>query len=335
MKIDGGIRAELEHVAADAKWYEEAGYDGVLSFETSHDPFLPLTIAAEHTNRVDLRTSIAVAFARNPMIVANIGHDLNAFSKGRLNIGLGSQIRPHISKRFSMPWSNPAARMKEFVLAMHAIWDTWYDGKPLEFRGEFYQHTLMTPMFTPLNTEYGRPKVSVAAVGPMMTETAAEIADGMLIHSFTTEKYIRDVTVPTIEATLKRLGRKREDFELVYPIFAVTADTEEAFEATKAATKKQIAFYGSTPAYKVVLDHHGWGDMQGELNAMSKKGQWDEMATLITDEILAAFAVVGEPAAVASEIGRRYGDIVDRTSISFGNVDKVKVPDLLKAVHAA
>jgi probable F420-dependent oxidoreductase len=333
MKLDAGLGQDLNGIAAQAKSHEAAGYDGVMTFETSHDPFLPLVLAAEHTQRVNIITSIAVAFARNPMILANLGHDLNSYSKGRFTMGLGSQIKPHITKRYSMDWSSPAARMKEMIEAMHAIWDCWYDGKELQYRGDFYTHTLMTPMFTPLDIEHGRPRVLLAAVGPLMTETAASVADGLLVHSFTTEKYLREVTVPTIEATLKKYNRKREDFEIVYPVFSVTADTEEQFDQIKTATKKQIAFYGSTPAYRTVLDLHGWGDLQSELNLMSKQGRWDEMGELITDDILGQFAMVGEPEAVARGLQKRYGDLIDRTSLQFPGVAKEKMPDLMKIVR--
>lgn len=335
MKIDSGVGFDLNKAGESAKYLEECGYDGIMSAETSHDPFLPLTIAAEHTSKVDLYTSIAVAFARNPMVLANLAHDINAFSKGRFSLGLGSQIKPHITKRFSMPWSDPAARMKEMIQAIQAIWDCWYDGKPLEFRGKYYTHTLMTPMFTPLDTQYGRPKIFLAAVGPKMTETAAQVADGMLIHAFTTEKYMREVTVPTVEKTLKESGRKREDFQLIYPSFVVTGDTEEGFNEVKAAACKQIAFYGSTPAYKGVLDIHGWGDLQPELNRLSKIGRWDEMGTLINDEILDAFAVVGEPQQVVTAIKDRFSGLIDRTTLSLASVDKSKVASLVGQFRAA
>jgi probable F420-dependent oxidoreductase len=335
MKIDAGFGQDLHSVAENAKWLEEVGYDGIISAETAHDPFLPLLLAAEHTNKVDLLTSIAVGFARNPMLLANLAHDLNAFSKGRFILGIGSQIRPHIQKRFSMPWSHPAARMREMIESVNAIWDCWYDGKELNYRGKFYTHTLMTPMFTPTDTEHGRPKIVLAAVGPKMTQTAAEVADGMIIHAFSTEKYIREVTLPTIEAGLKASGRKREDFTIIYPSFAVTADTEEGFNQVKTAVKKQIAFYGSTPAYKVVLDAHGWGDLQPELNRLSKIGRWDEMGELIEDPILDAFAVVGEPDQAIAAMKARFGDIIDRTTMAFQQVDRKKLPDLLQKMKAA
>ena len=319
MKLDAGLPNDLTKVGARAKALEEAGYDGALTAETGHDPFLPLVIAAEHTERIQLGTGIAVAFARNPMLLANLGHDLNSFSKGRFVLGLGSQIRAHITKRFSMPWSHPAPRMREMVLATRAIWDSWYQKKPLDFRGEFYQHTLMTPFFTPTNTlEYGPPKVFLAAVGPLMTEVAGETCDGIICHSFTTEKYVREVTMPAIEKGLKKAGRTRADFEIKLPVFVISGDTEEQMKKSRQKVKEQVAFYGSTPAYKPVFDVHGWGDLQGELNAMSKRGQWKEMGEQISDEVLRAFAVESESAkGVAQGIVGRFGDLIDRTTWAY------------------
>ena len=198
MKVDAIITWDLNKAGNEARELEEMGYAGLKSAETAHDPFLPLLAAAQTTSTIDLMTGIAVVFARSPMTVANVGHDLNAASNGRLVVGLGSQIKPHIEKRYSMPWSSPAARMREFVLAMRAIWATWHEGEPMEFIGKFYRHTLMTPFFTPTNIEHGAPKVYLAAVGPLMTEVAGEVADGMLVHGFTTEAYLRNVTLPAL-----------------------------------------------------------------------------------------------------------------------------------------
>jgi len=335
LKIDAGIPDVLADVPAQARALEAAGYDGLACAETSHDPFMPLALAAEHTDRVELMTSIAVGFARNPMILANLAHDLNAYSRGRFLLGIGSQIKPHIEKRFSMPWSDPAARMKELIQAIHAIWDCWYDGTPLKFRGDYYQHTLMTPVFTPKNTDYGRAKILLAAVGPMMTQTAADVADGMLIHAFTTARYISEVTVPVVEQTLSRNGRARGDFQLVYPAFIVTGETEEQFEKWKKITRERIAFYGSTPAYKGVLDLHGWGDLQPELNRLSKEGKWVEMGTLIDDDMLNAFAVVGEPDDVVGQIRARYEGLVDRVFVSFPDLSVERVGQLIGQLKAA
>lgn len=335
MKVDGGVGWELDKVGAQARELEEMGYAGILSAETSHDPFFPLLVAAQHTERVELMTSIAVAFARTPMILANIGHDLNAASKGRFVLGLGSQIKPHIAKRFSMPWSSPAARMREFILAMRAIWANWHEGTPLEFAGKFYTHTLMTPFFTPTDTQYGPPRVFLAAVGPMMTEVAGEVADGVIIHAFTTEKYLRETTLPALERGFAKAGKTRQDFEISYPVFVVTGNNEAELAEAKQNTRRQIAFYGSTPAYQPVLESIGVGELQGELNRMSKQGRWEEMGTLITDDILDAFAVVGEPGAIATQIKSRYGDIIDRTSAAYANIPKEDRINIIKALSAA
>lgn len=322
MKVDGGIGWELDKAGEQAKELEELGYSGILSAETAHDPFFPLLVAAQNTSKVDLMTSIAVAFGRSPMTLANIGHDLNAASGGRFVLGLGSQIRPHITKRFSMPWSHPAARMREFILAMRAIWATWHEGKPLEFTGKYYTHTLMTPFFTPTNTEFGAPRVFLAAVGPRMTEVAGEVADGVIIHAFTTEKYLRETTLPALERGFAKAGKQRSEFEISYPVFVVTGRDEQEIEQTKVATRRQIAFYGSTPAYRPVLESIGQGDLQEELNRMSKQGRWEEMGTLISDDTLDAFAVVGEPGSIAGQIKSRYGDIIDRTSAAYANLSR-------------
>jgi len=320
MKIDGGVGVYAGtgdlNAGEAAKRQEDAGYDGLWAAETSHDPFISLALAAEHTERVELGTSIVVAFGRNPMDLAVTANDMQLLSKGRFILGLGSQIRPHIEKRFSMPWSHPAPRMREFILAMRAIWDAWHNGTKLDFRGTFYTHTLMTPFFNPGPSEFGPPKVFLAGVGAVMTEVAGEVCDGFLAHGFSTPRYLREVTVPAIERGLKKSGRSRSDFEVTCPGFMVLGNNDEEIEKAAAGVRQQIAFYGSTPAYRPVLDMHGWGDLQGELNAMSKRGEWVEMGKLINDDILNEFAIVGRPEDVPTEIEKRYGGLVDR--ISFG-----------------
>jgi probable F420-dependent oxidoreductase len=335
MKVDGGIGNDLSRVPDQARALEAAGMSGIMTAETAHDPFFPLLVAAQHTERVELMTSIAVAFARTPMVLANIGHDLNHYSKGRFILGLGSQIKPHITKRFSMPWSNPAPRMREFILALRAIWATWHDKQPLQFTGKFYTHTLMTPFFTPTDTAYGAPRVFLAAVGPKMTEVAGEVADGMIVHAFTTEKYLRETTLPALQKGWAKAGKKREDFEIMYPLFVVTGATEEAMKTAAIATKRQIAFYGSTPAYQPVLESIGVGELQGELNTMSKQGRWAEMGELITDEIMGSFAVVAEPNQVAEQIIKRFGDIVDRTSVAYGGMPAAQQAKIISTLTAA
>ena len=323
MKIDGNVGGpvnsdavvSLADIAAQAKAAEETGYDGVWSAETSHDPFLPLMTAASHSQQLMLGTSIAVAFARNPMTVATTANDLQAYSQGRFILGLGTQIKAHIERRFSMEWSEPVKRMREFIGAMHAIWDAWESGGRLTFRGDFYRHTLMTPMFSPGANPWGRPPVMLAAVGPKMTEVAAEVADGLLAHGFTTEQYMREVTVPQITEGLEVSGRERSKFTLSYPGLVATGTDEKSFEAACAGVRGQISFYGSTPAYRGVLDMHGWGDLHEELHRLSVRGEWKTMAGLIDDDVLNTFAVVGEPDKVGPEILRRFGGMVDRFSL--------------------
>ncbi|NNL86767.1 MAG: TIGR03617 family F420-dependent LLM class oxidoreductase [Myxococcales bacterium] len=330
MKLHGSVFGDLAGVPERARRAEADGYDGVVSAEISNDPFLPLALAAEHTEHIELVTAIAVAFSRNPMTLAQLGHDLNAYSKGRFVLGLGSQIKPHITKRFSMPWSKPAARMREFVLAMRAIWNTWHTGAPLEFRGEFYSHTLMTPMFVPANVEYGAPRVVVAAVGNLMTEAAGEVADGLLAHAFTTPRYLREVTLPALERGLAKAGRKREDIEVICPAFVASGETDEAFEASRNALRQQIAFYASTPAYRPVLELHGW-EFGPELTALSKQGKWVEMGQRIDDEVLETFAVVAAPEDVGAELARRYAGALDTWIATFQPAN----PDTRAALFAA
>jgi probable F420-dependent oxidoreductase len=319
MKVDAAITFELNKAAKAAAEHEAAGYDGIWSTETSHDPFLPLLLASQTTTKVDLGTSITVAFARSPMTTAVTANDLQLASNGRFILGLGSQIKPHIEKRFSMPWSHPAPRMREFVLAMRAIWSCWNERTKLDFRGEFYSHTLMTPYFDPGPNPHGAPRVYLAGVGPQMTEVAGEVCDGFLCHGFTTERYLREVTMPALARGRAKAGKTMEGFEVTGPTFIVTGDNEDQREKADQATRQQLAFYGSTPAYKSVLEVHGWSGLQEELNLLSKQGQWVEMGKLISDEMLEAFAIVGAPEQIAPAVQRRYGDILSRVSLYSSN----------------
>ncbi|MFT7648991.1 MAG: putative F420-dependent oxidoreductase [Candidatus Poriferisodalaceae bacterium] len=316
MKVDGGINVDgnFDGIMDKSREQEAAGYDGLWVPETSHDPFTMLPLIAHATETAELGTSIVVGFARNPMSLAYSANDIQLISKGRFILGLGSQIKPHITKRFSMEWSKPAARMREMILATKAIWNSWNTGEKLDFRGDFYQHTLMTPFFHPGENPYGAPKVALAGVGPLMTEVAGETCDVFLCHGFTTEKYLREETIPALERGAARAGRDVSEVTISGPSFIVTGNTEEDLEKAKQGTKQQIAFYGSTPAYRPVLDCHGWGDLQTELNSLSKQGEWVQMGNLIDDEVLDAFAVVGEPEKIAGEIKRRYDDVIDRIS---------------------
>jgi probable F420-dependent oxidoreductase len=336
MKIDAGIMVNNPAEAGPAiKQLEDSGYDGAYSFEGAHDPFLPLVAAATNTSKIELITSIAVAFARNPMTLANIGYDLNLVSEGRFILGLGSQIKPHITKRFSMPWSHPAARMKEMVEAINAIWDCWQNGTKLNYRGEFYTHTLMTPFFNPGPNPYGLPKIYVAAVGPLMTQAVSESADGLLAHPFNSPKYINDVTLPIINKGLKTTGKTRDQFDLSVSVMTGIGATEETHQQAVKACREQVAFYASTPNYKAVLETHGLGHLSEELNKLSKQGKWMEMGDAIDDETLRTFAVIEEtPEALAREIKNRYGTLGQRIAPVLYSGDLDLAASVLTALKA-
>ena len=309
MRVDTGLGGSIDAREA-AVQAEREGYAGAWTSEITHDPFVSLGLAAVATGTIELGTAIVVAFARNPMSLAVQANDVQLLSEGRLLLGLGSQIRPHITRRFSMAWSQPAKRMREFILALQAIWSCWNDGTKLEFRGEFYKHTLMTPFFNPGPNPHGAPRVLLAGVGEAMTAVAGEVADGFLCHGFTTERYLREVTMPA----LARHGRL-DGFEVVGSPFVVTGRTDAEREAADRGVREQIAFYGSTPAYRPVLELHGWGELGDRLHEMSRHGRWQEMGTIIDDDVLNAFAVVAQPGAVAAELLRRYGDVMTRMTL--------------------
>ena len=295
---------------------EEIGYDGGFTFEAKHDPFLPLVLAAERTRRLLLGTAVAIAFARNPMNLANLAYGLQVISEGRFILGLGTQVRPHVEKRFGMPWSRPAARMRETVQAIRAIFDAWEGNAKLDFRGEIYRHTLMIPAFDPGPNPFGPPRLFVGGFGPRMTEVAAEVGDGFIAHPFTTRRSLLENTLPALERGLARAGRRREQLEIVCATLVVTADDEVVFERVKAAARKQLAFYGSTPAYRPTLDVHGWGELHAELNRLSKAGRWDDMAACIDDEILEEIAVVGPRREIADRLRSRLRGIADAVSLT-------------------
>lgn len=330
MLVDGTVGGDLTTLDAQVDRARRAGLDGVWTTETAHDPFLPLLLAAERAPDITIGTGVAVAFARSPMTLAATANDLHQRSGGRFVLGLGSQVEAHVTRRFSMPWSAPAARMREFVLALRAIWAAWQSGERLYFRGEFYSHTLLPPLFRPGPNPYGPPPVLLAAVGPRMTRVAAEVADGLLVHSFTTERYLREVTLPAVA------GHRARPFTICYPGLVATGTGEREYETAVAAVRRQIAFYGATPAYRPVLDRHGWADLHTELQRLSRRSDWETMTSLVDDDVLAAFAVTGEPAAAGAEIVRRFGGIVDRFTVATPyDLGERAHRDLVAAVRAA
>ncbi len=319
MLLDAGLPADLDDVPAFGRELEQRGYAGVWTSETAHDPFLPLLVAGRATSRLQVGTAIAVAFARSPMTVATTAHDLQRHTRGRFVLGLGTQVRAHVERRFSMPWSAPAPRMREYVAALRAIWSAWQEGAPLRFRGEHYRHTLMTPVFAPEPHEWGAPPVHLAAVGPAMTRLAGEVADGLLAHSFTTARFLRERTLPALAEGLDAAGRTRARVGVSLPGFVVTGGTEAERAEAAAAARASIAFYGSTPAYRPVLELHGWGALADELHTLSvgrREDRWTAMRDLVDDEVLGTFAVVADPADVVREVRTRFAGLVDRFTVS-------------------
>jgi probable F420-dependent oxidoreductase len=299
---------------------EADGYEALWIGETSRDPFLMALMAADAAPLSRIGTSIAVAFSRNPMTVASTAYDLADYSDGRFILGLGSQVKAHIERRYSMPWSHPGPRMREFVLAMRAIWTSWEAGNKLDFRGEFYNHTLMTPVFAPERHNAGPPPVYLAGVGEYMTQVAGEVADGYLWHPFTTQHYLREVTIPALERGRKSgegAGWRRPHAEIALSgqAFVVTGRDDQELDAAIAGAKDRIAFYASTPAYRAVLDLHGFGDLQPELTALSKQGRWNEMSALIPNELLDAMAVIGTPEEAGRGLRDRWADVASSITL--------------------
>jgi len=315
MKIDASM---LVNNPVDAiqqgREFEQAGFDGLYTFEGPHDPFLPLAMAAQGTERTELITAIAVAFSRNPMTLANLGYDMNLLSDGRFILGLGTQIRPHIEKRFSMTWSKPASRMREMVQAIRAIWDCWEGNSKLNFRGDFYTHTIMNQNFNPGPNPCGIPKIYVAGFGERMVQVCGEVGDGFLVHPLNTRKFLLEYSMPALQKGLDIAGRPRNRFDVSVQCLTAIGETQEQLEQSRAMARHMIGFYGSTPAYRPALDAEGLGELQPKLNRLSKEGDWAGMSALVTDEVVDTFAICGAPDEVARKLVDRYGDIAQRIS---------------------
>jgi len=282
----------------------EAGASGVFTFEGPREVFTPLVLAST-VKGMDLMTNVAIALPRNPIQLAHQANDLQEISEGRFILGLGTQIRTQIEKRYGAEFDHPVARIKEMVGALRAIFATWNDGERLDFRGEYFRHTLMTPTFNPGPNPFGPPPIYLGALGPRMTRATAEVADGLLVMPFGSKRFLHELTMPAVREGLAAAGRDPDGFAVVPEIIVSVGEDH-------TSTRMLLAFYGSTPAYRPVLDAHGWGDLQPELNAMSKQGRWQEMATLIDDEVLHTIAACGTPAEVAAHIRDRVDGVSDR-----------------------
>ncbi|MDP6871947.1 MAG: TIGR03617 family F420-dependent LLM class oxidoreductase [Alphaproteobacteria bacterium] len=307
---------DLRQVADAVRAIEAQGYDGVTTLENRHDPFMPLGVAAVNSERVQLATGIAIAFARSPMAVANIGWDLQAASNGRFVLGIGPQVKGHNERRFSAPWSPPAPRMREYALALRAIWNNWKTGAPLNFQGDHYRFTLMTPNFTPEPIDSPAPPITAAAVGPAMMKVAGEHYDGVRLHAFCSRKYLENIVVPRLEGAMANVGKSRENFEISGGGFIATGPDDEAVDKMVEWVRMRIGFYGSTRAYWPVLEQHGLEDLGHKLNHMSKTNQWDKMTAEVDDDLVRLFTAVGRHDEITGAIEARFGGISDSVSDS-------------------
>jgi len=317
MKIDIALATSGPTGSAQrAAELQALGADGLFTFENSHDVFFPLVLATA-TTQIDLMTNVAMAFPRSPLHLAYSANDLQLLSEGRFRLGLGSQIRPHIQKRYGSVWEKPVAQMREWVSATKAILNHFAGEGPFDFKGQWTTHTLMTPNFDPGPNPFGKVPVLVGALGPKMCEMTAEVADGLLVMPFNSERHFAERTMPAVERGFKKGGRNRDDFEIILEVICAVGRTDEEIAAASEGVKFLLGFYGSTPSYKPVLDVQGRGDLQPELNAKSKQGDWAGMAGLIDEDVLNTIAVVGTPKQVAAEIVRRFGHEADRVCLYF------------------
>jgi probable F420-dependent oxidoreductase len=327
----------IAEIKEAAQHVEALGFDGLITPETGHDPFFPLLIAAEHTQRITLGTSVAIAFPRSPFVTAQIAWDLQHFSGGRFQLGLGTQVKGHNERRYSTPWVGPPGpRLREYILCLRAIFDTFQNNTPPRFQGKYYQFTLINPFFNPGPIEHPHVPIYISAVGPYMCRLAGELCDGVRLHGFNTLKYTREVVLPNLEAGAKKAGRSVRDIDIVGGGFIITGRNREELERLKQATRNQVAFYGSTRTYHGVLEAHGWGEIGMRLHQLSLEGKWQEMASLITDDILREFAIIGAPDEIAPQIKERWGGIVTTVSLAFPGrmgLDDEVVRTLVRSIH--
>ena len=302
---------DLKKIPEEARWAESMGYDGLCSDETAHDPFFPLLLAAGATSRVTLETRVAIAFPRSPMVAAYAAMDLHNFSDGRFRLGLGTQVKGHNERRFSVKWESPGPRLREYVQSVHAIWENWQEGKKLDFQGRFYQFNLMTPVFSPGTSPLGKPPVFISAINPFNCRVAGEVCDGLSLHPITSPKYLTEVIKPNIAKGAEKAGRDPTKINLNGAGFVITGPDKQAIEAKKEAVRRRIAFYFSTRTYFPVLELHGFQDVGQKLHELSLKGGWQDMPGLVSDEMVDTFAVVGRYDEVPDQIKARFGGLID------------------------
>jgi len=318
VRIDTGIPMnDWKAAGAAARAAEDAGFDGVITAEIDHDPLIPLAFAAIATERIDLGTGILVAFPRSPMVVAGSAWDLHAASGGRFHLGLGAQVKGHNERRFSVPWSPPAPRLREYIHSLRAIWRCWEHGEPLHFEGDHYRFTLMTPEFSPRPTGLGPIPISIAAVGPAMMRLAARHCDGVRLHGFATRRYLEKVALPKVEEGLRVAGRDRSRFEIWGGGFIATGPDEAAVARALEEVRYRVAFYASTRSYHGVLAVHGWEELGLKLHAMSKRGEWQKLAAEVPDDVVRTFAAVGTYDEIPGAIAERFGGLVDSVTLGF------------------
>jgi probable F420-dependent oxidoreductase len=318
VKLDAGLGTEgnqLKGADRSARAAEDLGFAGLWTSETKHDAFLPLAVAANETREIELGTSVAIAFSRSPMETAQTAWDLQDLSNGRFLLGLGTQVKAHITRRFSMPWGSPAARLREYILALRAIWDSFQNEGPLEFEGEFYSHTLMSPFFNPGPVEHPDIPIYIAGVNTRLARLAGEVCDGFHVHPFHSPEYVRQTVKPAIAEGAKGAGRDPDQVVLATSVFVIAAEDEEEAREQRESVRAQISFYASTPTYRTVLEAHGWEEVGERLGTMAREKKWREMPALISDEMLAAFAVESTPDEIGAAIRERYEGLIDRVAL--------------------
>jgi len=334
MRVETGLfRCPMSRVAELARQAEDLGYDGLTLSEVRHDPFVTAAVAASVTSRIQLATSVAIAFPRSPMVVAQATHNLQELSGGRFTVGLGTQVKGHITRRFSSVWDSPGPRLREYVESLRAIWACWNDGAPLDYQGRFYQFTLMTPEFNFGPTQHPL-RIDLAAINRYNVETTAIMANGLRVHGFNTAEYLRDIIWPTVQDAAERTGRDLSDFEMIGGGFVASGPDEEAVMAAREQMRKRVAFYGSTRAYEPIFAHHGWTDLAPALRELIAQNRWSDLHTLVNDEVLDRFCIAGTYETIAEDVRKRLGGLTDRVSLGMPE-DTVKDRDGLgRAIEA-